>query len=109
MDTAFPEVEQAIAGLAGQKYANEKEASLRYAVSQMTRNLMSAQVVRRYAIGTGYSQWLFGAIAWPRLLDPSTRKPFRDDPMDDRENVPLAEFLHYLDEWYHPRRHSTET
>jgi hypothetical protein len=80
----------------------EPRAWLVSATNRMRRNLQGF-VVRDYDVATDTFDWVFGSTRWPRLMINSV--PFPDDPMIGRtEDIPLAEFMHYLRDWYWERR-----
>jgi len=62
-------------------------------------------VFRQFNCDTSDFDWVFGSAKWPRLLCADTGLPWQDDPMNgNRGDIPLADFLLYLRDWYHPRR-----
>lgn len=62
-------------------------------------------VVWRFDIHADTPEWRFTHGVWPRLVDPKTDGAFEDDPFKDRrDDIPLAEFIAYLHDWYFPRR-----
>lgn len=92
----------------GHDNPREKIASLRGQVDIIQRNL-KGNVVRRYDIPTSSTVWRFGDITFPPLRDGDGR-PLPGDPLagDKRQEVPLVEFMRYLNNWYHPAQRLRE-
>jgi len=94
----------ALQTLAGQDHEEGRKKAWIEAISIARRNC-EGFVVRSYNIITDHFDWQFGNGRWPRLIDPKTSEPFTDDPMrDQRDDVPVAEFMTYLNDWYFPQR-----
>lgn len=63
-----------------------------------------------YNVHTDTLDWVFGSARWQRLIDPTTDRYYADDPFaHHRDEIPLAEFMAYLDDWYWPRRREQTT
>jgi hypothetical protein len=62
-------------------------------------------VTRGYNIETDTVGWVYGRLVFDRLLDSESHR-FTDDPFvrDTRDEIPLAEFLTYLQDWYWPKK-----
>lgn len=100
-------IDAALAGVAGEPNAAEWDRAIRHAVDLMQRNL-SGLVAKTYNVGNDDWDWVFGMDRWPRLIQKETGTRYSDDPLGARiEDVPLAEFLVYLRDWYWPRRRET--
>jgi hypothetical protein len=62
-------------------------------------------VVRCYNVHTDHLDWHFGPARWPKLIDPKTGEYFTDDPFRGRrDDIPVAEFMAYLTDWYFPQK-----
>lgn len=97
----YPAIDLALL-LADVPHADQVNRAFVNAVSRMRRNL-NGYVVRSYDINRDMTEWVFGDLRWPKLLM-ANHLPFPDDPLGGRtEDVPLAEFLVYQRDWYHPR------
>lgn len=97
----YPAIDLALL-LADVPHADQVNRAFVNAVSRMRRNL-NGYVVRSYDINSDMTEWVFGDLRWPKLLM-ANHLPFPDDPLGERtEDVPLAEFLVYQRDWYHPR------
>lgn len=98
----YPAIDLALLQTDG-PHAQQMNQSILDAVSRMRRNL-AGYVVRNYSIDSDMMEWVFGALVFARLRQPGTMAHWPDDPMNERvEDIPLAEFLDYLRDWYHPR------
>jgi hypothetical protein len=99
-----PELNQALLAIEMECHDNprEKIAGLRAEIDCMQRNL-AGNFVRRFDIHTGNSVWRFGALNIPPLFG-DDGKPLPDNPLlgETRDDIPVAEFMGYLNNWYHP-------
>lgn len=98
-----PEIERALAALSDQPDATQKIAVISSVVDIMARN-MAGMVTNDYNVGTDTFDWVFGSLRFPRLYQRGNETRCPDDPMiNRREDIPLTEFMAYLNDWYWPK------
>lgn len=99
-----PEILRAVAAVSDQLNGTDKSRVISAAVDVMERNL-NGLVVNDYNVDTDTMDWVFGTLRFPRLYQAPSGRRWPDDPfIDRREDIPLVEFMTYLDQWYWPKR-----
>jgi len=90
--------------LKGREHETVERIAWKVAAEAAMRNA-NGLVVPNYNVHTDRMDWHFGTTQWPRLVDPKTDTYFTDDPFRERrDDIPLAEFMTYLRDWYYPQR-----
>ena len=102
--TEILESQAMVEAIIGFEHAEQWSQVIASLTDHMRRNLKGF-VTWYYDTENETAGFRFGGAGWPRLTQPGTDIRWNDDPLNDRfDDIPLAEFLTYLRDWYWPRR-----